>query len=122
MTWLRTDERSFRIEVDDPEATYDLFVAFRYAEGYPYSFLRVRVSEEMPNGTKSEKQYVLHIKDEEGDYIGEPAFQIWDSEHLVEKGKIFSQKGIYLFTVSHEMTDERIPLAMEIGLILKKRK
>lgn len=120
MEWLKKDVKTFKIPVQNINASYKLSLAFRYTEGIQYKALKVKVTEISPNKKESVKEYFLTVIDKNGEYIGEPALSIFDSEHLVEANKEYTEKGTYTYKIEHIMPTDPVSLAMEIGVILDK--
>lgn len=120
--WLKADTRTFKVPVEDNSEPFNFSLSFRYATGYQYSVARVSVTETSPSGAVTQKDYELRIRDENGGYIGEPGYDIWDSEHLIEPNKVFLEKGTYTYVIEHTMPDDVLNFAMEIGVILDKVK
>ena len=122
LEWLKQDTREFKVTVDDITSTYDLSLMFRYATGFQYKTANVRVTEISPNGEEVVSEYKLSIRDDNGDYLGEPALDIWDSEHLVETKKTYKETGTYTYVMEHAMINDPMQFVMEIGLIVDKSK
>ncbi len=122
LEWLKKDVREFKVPITDNSITYDMSLSFRYASGYQYPDVKVKVTEYSPGGEETVKEYDLKVKDEKGDYIGEAAYEIWDSEHLIESSRKFEETGIYTYVIEHNMPDDPLDLALEIGLVLDKVK
>ncbi|MFZ6053091.1 gliding motility lipoprotein GldH [Halocola ammonii] len=118
--WLKEDKREFNVPVEDNSALYNLSLSFRYATGYQFQVVRVKVTETSPSGDESVNEYELKVRDENGEYIGDPGLDIWDSEHLVETDKKFDETGTYTYVVEHIMPVDPLHYAMEIGLIVDK--
>jgi gliding motility-associated lipoprotein GldH len=119
--WLRKDKREFKVPVVDNNLTYDLSLSFRYASGYAYPAARVKVLEVSPSGNETVKEYALKVREANGDYIGEPGFDIWDSEHMIEPGKKYEETGTYKYVIEHNNPDDPMIMVMEIGVILDKK-
>jgi gliding motility-associated lipoprotein GldH len=122
MEWKKKDARKFEVPIDDNSGAYDMSLSFRYAEGYPYKTAKVKVTEKSPSGKKTVSEYDLKVRKANGDYIGEGSLDIWDSEHMVEKGKKFEETGTYTYVIQHNMPQDPMPLAMEIGVIMRESK
>lgn len=118
--WLKKDIREFKVPIDDTDFLYNLSLSFRYANGYQFQVVKVIVTETSPGGKESVKEYELKIREDNGEYIGEPGLDIWDSEHLIEKDKKYKEKGTYTYAIEHNMPIDPLNFAMEIGLILDK--
>ena len=118
--WLKKDKREFKVPVDDSDLFYNMSLTLRYATGYQFQVARVKVTETSPSGKKSVNEYELKVRDDTGKYIGEPGYDIWDSEHLVEANKKYEEKGTYTYIIEQNMPDDPLNFAMEIGLILDR--
>lgn len=120
--WLKKDSREFKVPIKDINIAYNLKLTFRYVDGYQYQFVKVKVTETSPGGKSSVKEYNLKVREDNGDYIGEAALDIWDSDHLVEADKKFTETGTYTYLIEQNMPVDPLTSAMEIGLILEKVK
>lgn len=120
LQWLKKDAIEFKIPVDDISSAYDMGLTFRFSEGYQFKVLKVKITETSPSGNLLVNEYELKIREENGDYIGEAALDIWDSEHQIETGKKYEEKGTYTYSIEHNMPSDPVHFAMEIGVILDK--
>lgn len=116
--WLKKDIKTFKVPVVDVNQNYNMSLSFRYINGYPYQVARVTVTEITPSGKESKRDYELKVRNNDGSYIGEPGYDIWDSEHLIETNVKFTEKGTYTYVLEHNMPDDPLNYAMEIGVIL----
>ena len=119
--WLKKDSREFKVPIEDKEQEYKMSLSFRYANGYQFNTADVIVKEISPSGKEEMREYSLKIRDENGEYIGDAGYDIWDSEHLVEKSKKYNETGEYTYIIEHNMPTDPLYFAMEIGLILDKK-
>jgi gliding motility-associated lipoprotein GldH len=120
LEWLKKDTREFKVPVADNSIEYNLSLSFRYSEGYQYETVMVKVTETSPSGIEEVYNYELKVADENGEYIGEAAFDIWDSEHLVESNKKYEESGTYTYVIEQNTPVDPLNYAMEIGVILDK--
>jgi len=118
--WLKKDTREFKVNVEDNSMTYKMSIALRYISGFPYDRAMVKVTEKSPSGQENIFEYDLKVRDADGNYVGNPGLDIWDSEHVVETSKKFEETGNYTFTFEHNMPIDPLTHVMEIGLILDK--
>ncbi|MBL4651905.1 MAG: gliding motility lipoprotein GldH [Flavobacteriales bacterium] len=121
LEWLKTDTREFKVPVTDNSLTYDLSLSFRYASGYAYQYAKVQVTETSPSGKEITSEYDLKVREANGDYIGDPGFDIWDSEHLIVPNKKYQETGTYTYIIEHNMPENPLNMVMEIGIILDKK-
>ena len=122
LEWLKKDVRSFDVVIEDNSVEYDLSLAFRYATGFQYQLAKVEVTEESPSGIIRVMEFDLKVREDNGDYIGDAGLDIWDSEHKVESGIKYMEKGNYTYSITHNMENDPLHFAMEIGLIVDKAK
>ena len=99
LEWLKKDVREFKVPIEEINSTYNFSLAFRYATGYQYQHAMVKVTETSPGGAVTVKEYELKVREKNGDYIGEAGFDIWDSEHLVETNKKYTEAGTYTYVI-----------------------
>lgn len=118
--WKISDVKRFEIEIKDNTIPYDFYLAFRYADGYPFTSVKLLLKEIQPDGTFEELPYELQLRNENGEYIGSPGFDIWDSEHLIVPKKIFPKNGKYVYEITHDMPLDLLPMVMEVGIIIEK--
>jgi gliding motility-associated lipoprotein GldH len=122
LEWLKKDAREFKVPVNDNSIAYNMSLSFRYLNGFENSAVKVKVTETSPAGVQVEKEYDLKVRDENGDYIGEFAYEIWDSEHSIETNKKYQETGTYTYVIEHNMPKDPLSKVMEIGIILDKAK
>lgn len=118
LEWLKKDVREFKVPVTDHLLLYNLSLSFRFTSGYQYEIAKVKVTETSPSGEEKVYEYDLKVREANGDYIGEPGLDIWDSEHMVEFNKKYSESGTYTYVIEHIMPNDPLNFVMEIGVIL----
>src|SRR5690554_1707581 len=101
--WLKKDKREFKVPIEDNSAAYNMSLSFRYANGYQYQVAKVKVTQTSPSGKEEVNEYDLKVRKDNGDYIGEAGYDIWDSEHLIEAGKKYDETGTYTYVIEHIM-------------------
>ncbi|PKP47186.1 MAG: hypothetical protein CVT95_05955 [Bacteroidetes bacterium HGW-Bacteroidetes-12] len=82
----------------------------------------LKITETSPSGKESVNEYELKIRDEKGNYLGDPGYDIIDSEHLVEPNKKYEETGTYTYVIEHIMPNDPLNFAMEVGIIVDKVK
>ncbi len=122
LEWLKKDTREFKVPIEDNSISYNMSLSFRYVHGFQYQAVKVKVIETSPSGKEIVKEYDLKVREDNGDYIGEAGFDIWDSNHLIEPNKKYNEAGFYTYVIEHSMPNDPLNYAMEIGVILEKAK
>jgi len=120
--WLKKDAREFKVPIKNDSLAYNMSLSFRYANGYQYQVAKVIVTETSPSGKETVKEHELKVREDNGDYVGEAGYDIWDSEHLIEPNKKYEETGTYTYVIEHNMPKDPLYFAMEIGVILDKVK
>ncbi len=120
LEWLKQDVKEFKVPIEDNSLSYNLSLSFRYIVGYSSQYAKVKVTETSPSGIENVMEYDLKVVEDNGEYIGEMGFEIWDSEHLVESNKQYEETGIYTYVIEHNMPEDPMTSAMEIGVLLDK--
>ncbi len=115
--WLQKDKRTFKVPVKST-LDYNLSLSFRYTTGYQYEVGRVKVTETSPSGVVQVYEYDLKVREANGDYIGNPGLDIWDSEHVVAANKKYEETGTYTYILEHNMPQDPMTFVMEIGVVL----
>jgi len=118
--WTKANIKTFKVPIENTEDVYNIKIAFRYVYGYPYKTAKVKLTEIDPNGDIQISLHDLKVREDNGEFIGEPGLDIWDSEHMAIKDKDYSIIGNYTYKIEHNMPMDTLPLAMEIGLIIDK--
>lgn len=118
--WLKADKREFKVQVDDNSIPYNLSLGLRYITGFRFDVAKVKVTETSPSGKKTVKEYDLKVRTDQGEYIGEPGLDIWDSTHPVETKKTYEEKGTYTYEIEHNMPTDPFTHVLQIGVIVDK--
>ena len=122
--WHISDVKKFTVDVKDNQSKYKLSLALRYASGVqkgPRSAYTLKLTTTTPAGKKTVKDYVIKLKDENGEFLGDPLGQIIDLMTLVEENYTFAETGKYTFEVIHNMPpNTSITGIMEAGLKIDK--
>jgi gliding motility-associated lipoprotein GldH len=116
--WLQNDIIAFEIPIKDKDQLYKMGIAFRYANGYRFQSIDLNIIETSPSAKVQRFDFSSQVRDDSGNYIGEPGYDIWDSEHILIESREFKETGVYTYTIQHTMPVDPLNFAMEIGMIL----
>lgn len=121
--WHRDDKKTFDLHIDDNRYPKQMVLTFRYATGYQFDKVRMRMTETNPDGERTLRDIEFNVRDEKGEFIGDKGFDIIDLEYELESNKHFPFHGDYTYTFEHTMPQgiETLHYAMEIGLIVKEK-
>ena len=120
MTWKSSEPITFEIEVKENKHPYEMAVAIRYTDGFPFNKVPIQMTETSPQGESIRRDLEIMIQPRPGEYLGEKGFDIIDLEQIIDTEKEFPTFGKYTYTLVPVDNDEHgFPLIMEIGLVLK---
>lgn len=119
LEWNRNEIVKHDIEIIDISSKYNLFLTLRFAVGYSFPVCDIILIETSPSGKVNEYTYRFLTRDEKG-YIGDIAGDIIDLEDLWQEGREFEEAGVYHYELSHDMTDDKIHMVMEVGMMVDK--
>ncbi len=121
LEWLTKDIKTFKFDLKDSKATYKSTLLFRFTEGFQYKSFKVKVTEISPSNEEKSTIVNLKIINDNGEYQGEPALEIWDSEHLINDNIKYKEDGLYTYKIESLFPSKSLPSAMEIGLRIEKK-
>jgi len=123
LEWNKGDNKTFIIHIDDNRKPKEMILAFRYATGYPFDKVKMKITEVNPAGERITRDVDFKVRDENGEFIGEKGFDIIDIEYVLDANKEFLTHGDYTYIIEQAMppTIEKLHYAMEVGLILKEK-
>jgi len=120
LEWEKSDKKKFSVDITDTNVKYDIIIAVRHAQGFPYKYLHVDMKSITPSNKESSRIYELEVIDDGNQYKGEGMGDIWDLEVPVEKDVTFKEAGTYVFEIEHKEQNDPVAFIMEIGLIIEK--
>ena len=121
LQWQKSDKKTFNVRVDDLASKFQMKLNFRYVEGFAHKTFKVKVTEISPSKVITVNSYELEIISPDGEYIGEPALDIWDSQHEIGAPVAFKEKGNYTYILEYEGETNALAFAMEIGIVIEKK-
>ena len=120
LEWLKKDTREFKVPVEDNSTAYNMSLSFRFTGMYSYQTVNVKMTETSPSGEVTVTEHELKLREDNGDFIGEPGYDIWDSEHLVQPNKKYEETGTYTYVLEQNTPVDPLDFVMEIGIIVDK--
>jgi gliding motility-associated lipoprotein GldH len=115
---ISKDVQKFEFRISQA-GIYDLYFTMRYVTGYPNPNILVKISQKTPEGKEYFKDCVFRIIDQNQNYIGEVAGNMWDFEEcFAEKQDL--ESGIYQFEIEQTMPEDPVILIVDVGLIVRK--
>ena len=120
LEWYSSDARVFAVPINDNSQPMEFIIKFRYATGFQYDHMTLRLTETDPEGNSVIRDVSFKVRDENGEFIGEAGYDIIDLEYVLDKEKQFPVLGTYTYRVEQTMPTDPLYFAMEVGLIVRK--
>ena len=118
LKWYKKDVLKFKVNINE-DGIYDLFFALRYTTGFPYRNISVKITRKADDGIEWYKDCNFRIVNENDEYIGEVAGDMWDFEEcFAEKQEM--KHGTYYFEIEHTMPDDPVIPVLDVGLTVRK--
>ncbi|NQV54042.1 MAG: hypothetical protein HQ500_12720 [Flavobacteriales bacterium] len=115
-TWAADDVQTFEYTTYETQVL-DATVLIRHLHGFQYRSIALKCEVTTPD-TSLVVSFVIPIRDDQGDYLGEGSVDLWDVSYRFMAGHTFVP-GEYSFRISQE-TANPLPLLMEVGLQLEQ--
>jgi gliding motility-associated lipoprotein GldH len=123
LEWRKDQPITIQIPVNQNAYPLRFFINFRYATGYKYDKLMLRMTETTPEGVVTKKDIDIPVRDEQGEFIGDKGYDIIDLEYEVDSKKQFPMHGQYTYVFEQMMPGiDVLHYAMELGVTVKDRK
>jgi gliding motility-associated lipoprotein GldH len=122
MTWDRFQTIKFDVPVEKTGVPYDLVLALRHHTDIPYDEVEINFTMSTPGGETRSRDYIIKIRDREGNLLGDGLGELWDLEVPLKEGYVFSEPGICHIEIANRMTRLKTVGVMEIGFIVRESK
>lgn len=118
--WNYAFHPSFKVDINDTAARYNIYVTIRHTNDYPFSNLWLLITSNY-SGEKPRTQRVeLPLADREGRWLGSGIDNIFDQRISIQQNARFNKKGIYHFSFEQNMRIDDLPHVMSVGLRVEK--
>lgn len=117
--WQKEKAYYFSFEIKDTSIPYDLTLDLRNNTLYPYRNIWIVYKEEQPIGPLVQDTMECILADEYNKWKGN-GFSLFTNNFPVKKNFHFPHTGLYTFSFSHIMTDEKLKGVHEIGFRIEK--
>lgn len=120
LEWKSSESQKITIPVKDNSKPVRFVLAFRYATGFQFDHMQMRIKETDPEGNNVIRDVQFKVRNENGEFIGDAGYDIIDLEYVLDEEKQFPVLGEYTYEIVHSMPVDPIFFAMEVGLIVKE--
>lgn len=114
--WSQTDTLTFRFEITDTLALYDIYLTAEHETSYPNQNFYVRVFTEFPNGALLDQTLSLELAGAAGRWYGDCNDEQCDFEVAVQRNAFFNQYGEHRIRVVPYVRRELVPEIESFGI------
>lgn len=121
-TWGRFDKVTFTIPIDQADFNGDIILSVRHLGEYPYKELPVNIIMTTPSGEERIMEKTIKIRDENNEFIGKVAGNLYDIDETLWNDFNFNRQGTYTIEFENLIPKIGIPAIDDIGLTVRKSK
>lgn len=121
-TWGRFDKVTFTIPIDQADFNADIILSVRHLGEYPYKELPVNIVMTTPSGEERIMEKTIKIRDENNEFIGSVAGNLYDIDEILWNDFNFNRQGTYTIEFENLIPKIGIPAIDDIGLTVRKSK
>ncbi|RYE25612.1 MAG: gliding motility lipoprotein GldH [Sphingobacteriales bacterium] len=122
--WQYQFKPSFKFEITDTTAAYNLFLHIRHTEAYPFSNVWVWIYTKQPGDSSFAKSRIeIPLAEPTGKWMGRGAGEIWEQRLALtagDKAMIFKKAGTYEIRMEQNMRINPLPEVLQVGLRVEK--
>lgn len=119
-SWNRFDVLIFKVDFEDTEAEYDIYLNFRHLPEYPYTSIDFNFTINTPSGEMRTLDYEIDLYNRKGERLSKCLGDYCDLKIPLRNGFRFSEPGTAIFEIENRMTKLETLGVMEVGLIIEK--
>lgn len=116
--WPADSVLTYKVNITDTVAHYDLVLNVRHGQNYPYQNIWFFVENGLSGQTDTLEYY---LADQRGRWLGNGYGDRHDMPCLMLRNAQFPHAGTYIFKVRHGMRDEILLGIGEMGLTVEKQ-
>ena len=118
--WPAAKVLSFKVEIADTLSAHNVFVSLRNISQYPYSNLYMQFGTQAPGTKLVEQRLQFRLANDEGQWLGKGAGDLWDNQIAVLQGVRFQKAGTYVFTLRQDMREDPLLGIADAGVRIEK--
>lgn len=121
LKWEQSQIIANEVGIENP-GNYKITLGIRHILETPYAEIKVAMDLESPSGKKDSRNYVIKLRNEKNEVLGEALSELVDLLQTVEESYAFSEKGTYKIIIRHAMNLPTLGGIIEVGLVIDPAK
>jgi gliding motility-associated lipoprotein GldH len=122
--WKSSFKPTFKFDITDTNATYQVYIVLRHTDKYSYNNLWINLYTVTPDKQQSRAQYELPLANNNKGWLATAIDDVY--EHRIaltpmNEGILFRKAGTYSFTLEHIMREDPLKYMLNIGLRVEKK-
>src|ERR1035437_3921137 len=119
--WMKTKFQSFKVNIGDTLARYDLYLNVRNDGVYPYSNLYLFIHTTLPGGKTATDTVECQLADPDGKWRGSGLGSLKFNRFLFQRTIAFPRKGDYRFELEQAMRVKELKGIRDVGIRIEKQ-
>lgn len=120
-SWKQQMRPTFKVKIDDVDATYDFILTVRTTTNYSYNNLWLYLNTSGPGKITGREPFEIKIANPDGSWTGEKSGSIVENRLLFKRRKL-PNKGTYTFELEQGVTMTSLNDVIDVGLVIEKNK
>ena len=117
--WTWKQVGVFEVDMNDSLSLHNVYIQVRHSVDYPLSNLYMYVHVKGPSGQHYKDTVNLVLANPDGSWIGRGSTRLRELRLLYRKAVLFSEPGLYTFSLEQAMRREKLPVT-DVGLRIEK--
>lgn len=122
--WTYNYQPTFKVDITDTSALYNLYFIVRHTETYPFSNIWVWIYTKEPEDTSFQKSRIeIPLAEKSGKWLGRGMGEIWEQRMPITRNDapmVFTKPGTYEIKFEQNMRVDPLPEILQVGLRIEK--
>jgi len=123
--WRYDYQPSFKVEIKDTAALYNLYFIVRHTGAYPFSNIWMWIYTKEPGDTTFQRSRIeIPLAEKSGKWLGRGMGELWEQRMPITRDDapmVFKKPGIYEIRFEQNMRINPLPELLQVGLRVEKR-
>lgn len=123
--WDYDNELTFKFNISDTNALYNLHFLIRHTDAYPYSNIWLVVHTKRPGDTVFERTRLeVPLAEPNGKWLGRGMGEIWEQRMPISRDgdtKMLREEGIWEIKLTQNMRINPLPEILQAGIRIEKK-
>lgn len=118
--WKNSDTPSYTFMIEDTAASYNIFVILRHEDAYHFNNIWLNITTLAPRDTAKTQLVNITLANNTKGWLGTGMDDVFDHRARITRSPVKLKKGIYTFTLQHQMREEPLQFVLNAGIRVEK--